>query len=176
LDALKSRIIEDSLHEDCNVANVFDRITGNVCGSYYKILGLNKRYPIDHLSLNSVWLLRRSLFLNSSFEFDFAVKLLDTAFECLSNDVCKLGYDAKLDYLANQMREKRLQHVKMVVHSMYSLSAVSLRAANFVAANIVNSMKYLYEISSKASITVDLIDIFPRTLFSPVPQIPQKSY
>lgn len=75
-------------------------IRGEVCGSYYKVLGLDrKRGIIDKTDIKKAYR-QKSLNVhpdkNSSPEANEAFKVVQEAYECLIDANCKTNYDRQL--------------------------------------------------------------------------------
>ena len=99
-------------------------LKGEVCGSYYKVLGMNRKEPFDKSSLKKAF---RQVSLsvhpdkNPAAQADSAFKYLHTAFDCLADETCRSEYDRKLQQheidisLGRQQLRKRVADVAMTV-------------------------------------------------------------
>lgn len=75
-------------------------IGGEVCGAHYKVLGLNKRQLVTKTEIKKAYR-QKSLSVhpdkNPSKDASEAFKVVQDAYECLVDDVCRSAYDSKLD-------------------------------------------------------------------------------
>lgn len=86
-------------------------VKGNVCGSHYKVLGLDRNDPeIDKSKIKKAFR-QRSLTVhpdkNPAPEADAAFKMAQSAYDCLSDDECKENYDRKLNEHQQLIAETR---------------------------------------------------------------------
>lgn len=99
--AIAKRTIQDSLSDVCDwKSKPLSIVKGELCGSHYKVLGLDRKR--DNISKADLKKLYRKLSLtvhpdkNPSAEAQSAFKVLQDAYECLSDDVCKENFDQQL--------------------------------------------------------------------------------
>jgi hypothetical protein len=99
-EAVRKTIKAGSTDECDLLSNPMSVIKGEVCGSYYKVLGLNRNDPLLDKSTVKKAYRQLSLVLhpdkNPSENAETAFKILQEAYECLSDDVCKESYDKHL--------------------------------------------------------------------------------
>lgn len=97
-----NRIVAAASRETCDFfSNPIANLKGEICGSHYKVLGLNRRRQLDKASLKKSYRLQ-SLAVhpdkNPSHNAQKAFKIVQDAYTCLSDDTCKDSYDEQLKY------------------------------------------------------------------------------
>jgi hypothetical protein len=106
------KTLKASSTEDCDWSvNPLRSLKGEVCGSYYKILGMNRRDSlVDKTNIKKAFR-QLSLVLhpdkNPSENAQTAFKLLQEAYECLSDELCKENYDIQLGYAEEKIQWNR---------------------------------------------------------------------
>ena len=115
-------------------------VKGRVCGAHYKVLGLDRfSGEIEKQHIKRAFR-QRSLTVhpdkNPAPEADAAFKLAQAAYDCLSDDLCKDGYDTELDIQQENIHLRRLElkqravfHVARTTRRSYYYLSV---AANYV--------------------------------------------
>ena len=99
-DAVK-RTIHASIDDNCDWrVHPIAVLKGDLCGSHYKVLGINRhKDPSDKASIKRAY---RQMSLsvhpdkNPSEESETAFQIVQDAYECLSNEECKENYDLAL--------------------------------------------------------------------------------
>jgi len=86
-------------------------VKGRMCGSHYKVLGLDRASgDIDKSRIKKAFR-QRSLSVhpdkNPAVEADAAFKLAQSAYDCLSDDLCKEEYDTALNVREEIIAEQR---------------------------------------------------------------------
>lgn len=143
-DMATKNLIKDSSSEGCDwKTQPLAFIRGDACGSYYKILGLNrKKNVVDKNDIKKAYRAKSLAFhpdKNPSEHASAAFKLVQDAYECLSVDACRADYDYKLQRAEEQTALVREQAKDRVVEAAldglnrvhYYLSV----AANYVYQN-----------------------------------------
>jgi hypothetical protein len=115
---------------------------GEVCGSHYKVLGLDRnRDDVDKSRIKKAFR-ARSLSVhpdkNPAAEADAAFKLAQAAYDCLSDDLCKEQYDMEL----NQRQEIILQTRERFKRRV---AATVLRTANQAYYYVSLAANYIYQ-------------------------------
>jgi preprotein translocase subunit Sec63 len=95
-------------------------LKGELCGSHYKVLGLDRRGKLPERTEIKKAYRQRSLEVhpdkNPSPEAETAFKIVQDAYECLSDDRCRREYERKLDYEEEQIALNRQMLIEKVVH------------------------------------------------------------
>lgn len=127
--------------EACDpLKNPIGFLRGEVCGSHYKVLGLDrKKSPVDKTTLKKVY---RKLSLsthpdkNGGKDTDAAFNLVQSAYDCLSDPDCHREYNYKLDtieeenlYRRQQIKEQIIEHVKTTA---FAIREGAVSASTFV--------------------------------------------
>lgn len=94
------RVMSASTRETCDfLSDPIASLKGEICGSHYKVLGLNRKKLLDKPTIKKAYRLQ-SLAVhpdkNPSPESQLAFKLVQDAYSCLSDDSCKDSYDNQL--------------------------------------------------------------------------------
>lgn len=132
------RTLEAAKDESCDwKQQPLAALKGEVCGSYYKVLGINRRSGLIDKSAIKKAYRQKSLSVhpdkNSSPEANEAFKLVQDAYECLTDDSCKSNYDIQLqdeemqislfrEQLKHQVIEKTF---KTLTHAHYYVSVAA---------------------------------------------------
>ncbi len=116
-------------------------IRGEVCGSHYKVLGIDRNYLIDKNIIKKAFR-QKSLLVhpdkNSSPEADTAFKYVQAAYDCLIDDSCRNEYNSKLDNEEALVSQKR----KEFKHRLMDISTKSLNQAYYHVSLTAN---YIYQ-------------------------------
>ena len=106
------KTIADAESEECDwKANPMAIVKGDICGSYYKVLGLNRKQP--NLEKSDIKKAYRSKSLsvhpdkNTSPEAAQAFKYVQDAYECLMDDSCRKDYDSRLNVIESNVSQFR---------------------------------------------------------------------
>jgi hypothetical protein len=93
-------------------------LKGEVCGAHYKVLGLDRKNGIPSKAEIKKAYRQRSLSVhpdkNPSPEATAAFKVVQEAYECLSDDACRNDYEVRLAYAEHEIAVAR-QNLKMKV-------------------------------------------------------------
>ena len=136
-------ILRQSRDESCDWRNQpLEFAKGEVCGAHYKVLGLSRNSPFDKNAIKRAFR-QRSLFVhpdkNPAPDADRAFKAAQSAYDCLSDEVCREQYNQKLDLRQDSIARRRL----MLREKVISTSINTLKQGYYhvsVAAN------YLYQL------------------------------
>mmetsp|Transcript_12952 Transcript_12952/g.11732 ORF Transcript_12952/g.11732 Transcript_12952/m.11732 type:complete len:282 (+) Transcript_12952:57-902(+) len=135
---IAKRTLEAASSEECDwKSQPLALLRGEVCGSFYKILGLDrKRGIIDKSDIKKAYR-SKSLSVhpdkNPSSEAIEAFKLVQDAYECLSDDNCRRSYDRQLseteERIATFREELKKQFIdkalNAVTHVHYYISVTA---------------------------------------------------
>lgn len=118
-DLASKNLIKDGTSESCDwKSQPLAFVKGDACGAYYKVLGLNrKKNVVDKNDIKKAYRAKSLAFhpdKNPSAHASAAFKLVQDAYECLSNDNCRAGYDDKLQEMEEHtalIREKAKERV-----------------------------------------------------------------
>ena len=87
-------------------------IRGEICGSYYKVLRVDRNEPMDKDRLNQAFVTMTEAVEAENLAIEDttdAYSYLHVAFNCISDDVCRKEYDKKLDVQAFAIAQGRRQ-------------------------------------------------------------------
>ena len=133
-------------------------IKGEVCGSHYKVLGIDRRNKlIDKMKIKKKY---RQLSLqlhpdkNPSDNAEDAFNVLQGAYNCIADDECKDLYDQQLVRAEEEIRKKRDKLKKLVIDK----STVALHQAHYyvslAASKMYNVGMQFWDIMGEWQVTV----------------------
>jgi len=133
-------------------------IKGEVCGSHYKVLGIDRRNKlIDKMKIKKKY---RQLSLqlhpdkNPSDNAEDAFNVLQGAYNCIADDECKDLYDQQLIRAEEEIRRKRDKFKKLVIDK----STVALHQAHYyvslAASKMYNAGMQFWDIMGEWQVTV----------------------
>ena len=107
-------LISESESEECDwTKNPIPFLKGELCGAHYKVLGLDRKGKLPEKSEIKKAYRQRSLEVhpdkNPSSEAAAAFKIVQDAYECLSDERCKDEYEYKLEREEQRLAGNKLQ-------------------------------------------------------------------
>jgi hypothetical protein len=135
-------MMEAGANENCNWrSKPLSLLKGEVCGSHYKVLGLDRKRGLIHDKVEIKKAYRqKSLTVhpdkNPSPDASAAFKIVQDAYECLSDDIKRKEYENKLTFEEERIFEYR-QHIKDTliaksIEVLYRLNYYATLAAKHV--------------------------------------------
>jgi hypothetical protein len=137
--------------ENCDwVKHQIAYLKGDMCGSHYKVLGLDRSQYYDKADIKKAYR-QRSLNVhpdkNPSEEALSAFEVLQKAYECLSDDACSAEYNYNLNALEAEAAAKRLALQKSVQGAMEGAVMTghyyTVRAADYVTSKSSEIWDYI---------------------------------
>lgn len=135
-------------------------LQGKLCGAHYKVLQLDRFH--DDLDKNTIKKAYRQLSLsvhpdkNPADDATTAFKIIQDAYECLSDDSCKRQYDSyllqeeeRIHWQRSQLQEKMTEKA---LDSFYQAHKYATKASNF----ILSSCRKIWEVAGE--LTIPLYD------------------
>ena len=111
--AIAKIVLREASDERCDWrVRPFAFIKGEVCGSYYKVLNIDRNEPIEKSILKEAFKATTKAVepnINAAEDASNAYAYLQVAFDCLSDDVCRKEYNKKLDRQAIAIAQDRRQ-------------------------------------------------------------------
>lgn len=153
------KTVRAGMSEDCDWRiNPIRFAKGEVCGSYYKALGLNRKDTlVDRPQVKKAFR-QLSLVLhpdkNPSESAQVAFKVIQDAYECLSDELCKENYDSQLAYAEEQIRWKRNELKNALVDKLTRSFEVGYEKLSISAQQIVFWGRQAWEFAGEFKVNV----------------------
>ena len=111
------------------VSNSLKNFKGEMCGSYYKVLDIDKSTINDQMDENTRKRLLKKAYRKLSLtvhpdkhggssEAHMAFEKIQDAYDCLSDDICRETYDSKLQSIEQSILQHRLKVREIVVRAI----------------------------------------------------------
>eukprot|EP01041_Mallomonas_annulata_P005331 gene5331-10658_t len=131
-------------------SHFFEIVRGEVCGKYYKILGLDK--DADKLAIKKAYR-SKSLDIhpdkNPSKSADEAFSVVNEAYECLVDSTCRKDYDSKLEDAEEQIQTWRREKVHTVKERATDVLTQAYLYLSMAAERYLELSSYLWDIAGK---------------------------
>lgn len=158
----------------------FAIVRGEVCGSYYKVLGLDRkrgivdkgdvkkayrqkslhvhpgivlRFPCSSIVLKNI-LIEIVIDKNSSPEAIEAFKVVQEAYECLSDDACRKSYDRKLSEVEENITSFRNQLKQQLIAKAFQAVSTVHYYVSVAAFQIYNTGQELWDLAGELELQI----------------------
>lgn len=153
------KTVRAGMSEDCDWrVNPIRFAKGEICGSYYKALGLNRRDPLVDKPQVKKAFRQLSLVLhpdkNPSESAQVAFKVIQEAYECLSDELCKENYDSQLAHAEDQIRWKRNELKNAIVDKLTRSFELGYEKLSISAQQIVFWGRQAWEFAGEFKVNV----------------------
>ena len=117
-------------------------IKGDVCGAYYKVLGINRKKSLfDKQDIKKAYR-QKSLSVhpdkNPSEDASAAFKVVQDAYECLLDDECRVDYDNQL-----KIAEENVSQIRQTIKA--KIARASVEAAGHIHYYLSIAANYIYQ-------------------------------
>jgi hypothetical protein len=151
---LVKKILKANLSDRCDlITHPLRSIQGKLCGSHYKVLDLDRFNNKDSVDKMTVKKSYRQLSLgvhpdkNPDTSAPTAFKIVQEAYECLSNDECKAAFDQHLAYEEERILvERALFRLRMKAKAVDALRTAHQYATQ-ASSLVLYGTKYLWELA-----------------------------
>jgi hypothetical protein len=128
-------------------SNILKNFKGEVCGSHYKVLNIDRSINIDLLDDSTRKRILKKAYRklslivhpdkhSGSYDSQMAFEFVQEAYDCLSDENCRNAYNTKLMIIEQEERSRRLQTRtiigKKLMNTVQETHLVISRAANFI--------------------------------------------
>jgi hypothetical protein len=135
-------MLDAGASESCDwKSNFFGFVRGEVCGAHYKVLGIDRKVgsPVSKSDVKKAYR-QRSLAVhpdkNPSSEATSAFKVVQDAYDCLSDDSCRRDYDSALEHAEVEIarhREFIVEQTKVkIVQGLNRINTGLITGASYV--------------------------------------------
>jgi hypothetical protein len=138
--------------------NPLANIRGHVCGSHYKVLGLNRKKDI--VDKNSVRKAYRQMSLavhpdkNPASDADAAFQLIQEAYECLSDDGCRENFDSVIEIKEQKLKLRRLEIKHTIVENARKVAISTYQNAWNIAHQVHHGINTLWDWAGDITIRI----------------------
>lgn len=151
------KTLRASTAEECDwKSNPLKVIKGEICGSYYKVLGLNRKDSLLDKSTVKKAFRQLSLVLhpdkNPSENAQSAFKVIQEAYECLSDELCKENYDNQLAYTEEKIQWQRAEMKHAIIDKVTQSLEIGFNKVSQVANQVVYWGVQVWELAGEFKI------------------------
>jgi hypothetical protein len=155
--AAVKRVLHANESDKCEfLLNPIQVVKGKVCGSYYKVLQLNRfSEDIDKQTIKKAF---RSLSLsihpdkNPSKDALTAFKIVQNAYECLADDSCKNDYDDRLQLEESAIHNNRMQLKNRVIERSLDATLFTHKYATMASNWLIVTGRKVWDAADKFTV------------------------
>ncbi len=163
-DSIAKHTVKAGRSDSCDwKVNPMANIRGHLCGSHYKVLGLNRLAgTIDKISIRKAY---RQMSLavhpdkNPSSDAEEAFQLIQQAYECLSDDKCREDYDSQIQFKEGEMQVRRAEKKQKILKSILKITSSAYHYTLFSAFYINQVAERLWEWAGELTVQISDYEI-----------------
>ncbi len=163
-DSIAKQTVKAGRSDSCDwKIDPMANIRGHLCGSHYKVLGLNRLAgTIDKSSIRKAY---RQMSLavhpdkNPSTVAEEAFQLIQQAYECLSDDRCREDYDSQIHLKEGEMQLRRAEKKVKILKSILKITSSVYHYTLFSAFYINQVAERLWEWAGELTVQISDYEI-----------------